>query len=263
VTSHNLVIRDITSIAEMRLAEDLQKDVWGFEDRDVVPFSQLAAAREAGGVLVGAFDGSELAGFVYGFPGFEHGRVTIHSNMAAVRPEFRNQSIGYELKRAQRARALASGIDRITWTFDPLQSVNAYFNFAKLGVVSDRYLINFYGEETSSFLHSMATDRLWVTWNLHAEREERNKLPEGCQTIVECEESQFPREIASDDDVTSVAIEIPLDINTLLRERSQVARQWREVTRNAFTRAINSGFIVAGFVRTDRAGVYCLTRRSM
>ena len=244
----------------MRLAEDLQKDVWGFEDRDIVPFSQMAAAREAGGVLVGAFDGSKLAGFVYGFPGFEHGRITIHSHMAAVRAEFRNHNIGYELKLAQRDRALASGIDCITWTFDPLQSVNAHFNIRKLGVVSDRYLVNFYGEETSSFLHSMATDRLWVTWNLKAEREDRDKLPEGCQTIVECDQSECPNEIECDEAASSVAIEIPVDINLLLRERLNLARQWREVTRKAFTHFIKSGYVVSAFVRTESAGVYCLTR---
>jgi len=244
----------------MRLAEDLQKDVWGFEDRDIVPFSQMVAARHAGGVLVGAFAGSELAGFVYGFPGFEHGRVTIHSHMAAVRPSFRNHNIGYELKLAQRDRALASGIDRITWTFDPLQSVNAYFNFAKLGVISDRYFVNFYGEETSSFLHSIATDRLWVTWNLKTEREDHDRLPEDCQTIVSCEESECPKEIVANDNATSVAIEIPLDINRLLRDQPQMARLWREVTRNAFTRTINAGFAVTAFVRGEKAGVYCLSK---
>lgn len=56
----------------------------------------------------------------------------------------------------------------MTWTFDPLQSLNAHINFAKLGVVADAYKVNFYGETTSSFLHQigMGTDRLWVTWLL-------------------------------------------------------------------------------------------------
>jgi predicted GNAT superfamily acetyltransferase len=131
---------------------------------------------------------------------------------------------------------------------------------AKLGAVSDRYLVNFYGEETSSFLHSLATDRLWVTWNLNAEREDRDKLPAGCQTIVECDQSECPNEIECDEAASSVAIEIPVDINLLLRERLNLARQWREVTRKAFMRFIKSGYVVSAFVRTENAGVYCLTR---
>ena len=78
---------------------------------------------------------------------------------ALPRPQSWNQ-----LKQAQRERALTLGIQRITWTFDPLQSKNAHLNFAKLGTVSDRYKPDFYGPETSSLLHRNGTDRLWVTW---------------------------------------------------------------------------------------------------
>src|SRR5436853_2757225 len=90
--------------------------------------------------------------------------------MLSVKSAYRNFNLGYKLKLAQRERVLAQGIDRITWTFDPLQSLNAYFNFRKLGVIADAYKINFYGEATSSFLHQIGTDRLWVTWLLDSER---------------------------------------------------------------------------------------------
>ena len=92
--------------------------------------------------------------------------------MLAVTPSHRNLNLGYRLKLAQRDRALAQGIDRMTWTFDPLQSLNAHFNFAKLGVSAGTYKVNFYGEATSGFLLQigMGTDRLWVTWQLDSER---------------------------------------------------------------------------------------------
>jgi len=233
LSSDTLSIRDIDAISEMRKAEELQKNVWGFSDLDVVPFSHLAAAKEAGGVLVGAFDGEDLIGFVYGFPGFEDGRITIHSHMAAVNPEYRNQNVGYRLKLAQRDRALGKGIKLITWTFDPLQSVNAHFNIEKLGVISDKYLVNFYGEETTSFLHSIGTDRLWVKWE-----SETPAVPEN----------------------EAVEIEIPLDINILLRENPDEARVWRAKTRKAFIDAIGSGFVVRHFRRGAKAGIYTLTR---
>ena len=54
----------------MRAVEELQKEVWGIPDLDVVPVTHLVAAKEAGGVLIGAFDGETLVGFVYGFPEF-------------------------------------------------------------------------------------------------------------------------------------------------------------------------------------------------
>ena len=162
----DIVVRDIDGQAELRSVEELQKEVWGVPDLDVVPLTQLVAAKASGGVLLGAFDKKILIGFAYGFAGFEHGRTTHHSHMLAVKPAYRSHSIGYRLKLAQRDFVRAQGIEEMTWTFDPLQSLNAYFNFNRLGVVSDRYLVDFYGAEAASFLHQTGTDRLWVTWDL-------------------------------------------------------------------------------------------------
>lgn len=158
-------IREIRGRDELRAVEGLQKQVWGCDDLEVVPALQMIAAREVGAILVGAFEGSEMIGFAYGFPGFEGEHRVIHSDMLAVREEWRDRGVGRALKLAQRDAALARGVDRITWTFDPLQTRNAWLNLEKLGVVADRYLRDFYGE-TSSPLHEGGTDRLWVTWHL-------------------------------------------------------------------------------------------------
>jgi predicted GNAT superfamily acetyltransferase len=71
----DITIREINELAEMRAVEELQKETWGIPDLDVVPLTQLVAAKEAGGVLIGAFDDETLVGFVYGFPSFEHGEA--------------------------------------------------------------------------------------------------------------------------------------------------------------------------------------------
>src|SRR5215218_2392113 len=166
----NIQIREIDKPAEMRAVEELQREIWGIPDLDVVPLTHLVAAREAGGVLIGAFDGETLVGFVYGFPSFERGQLAHHSHMLAVKPDYRNLDLGRRLKLAQREHVMAQGIDLISWTFDPLQSLNAHFNFSKLGVVADRYLPDFYGEDAASFLHQTGTDRLWVSWFVSTER---------------------------------------------------------------------------------------------
>ena len=158
-------IRELRSQAELHTVEDLQKEIWQCSDLEVLPAIHMTAAREVGAILLGAFDGETMIGFVYGFPGFEHGERVIHSDMLAVRNAYRDRGIGRALKLAQREHALARGVKRITWTFDPLQERNAYLNFEKLGVTADRYLRDFYGETTSP-LHAGGTDRLWVTWHL-------------------------------------------------------------------------------------------------
>ena len=54
----------------------------------------------------------------------------------------------------------ALGYDLIEWTFDPLQAMNAHFNFAKLGGVVEEYAPNFYGESTSTLHRGTPTDRV-------------------------------------------------------------------------------------------------------
>src|SRR2546430_4222614 len=269
-----IVIRDLDRFEELRAVEALQKEVWGCNDLDVVPLTMLIATREVGGVLIGAYDQSELVGFVYGFPGYEDGRVTHHSHMLAVKSAYRNHDLGYKLKLAQRERVLAQGIERITWTFDPLQSLNAYFNFAKLGVVADTYKIDFYGEATSSFLHQIGTDRLWVSWLLNSERVCSRLQGDEPQSLASADEVVTLVEVSSDNaprrniwpkflGQKHFAIEIPSDINGLQRRSPALAVEWREVTRWAFTEAMRLGYFVAEFsrstVREQSIGRYLLS----
>ena len=87
------------------------------------------------------------------------------SHMTGVLPEYRG-GLGYRLKLAQRERALAQGYDLIEWTFDPLQAMNAHFNFAKLGGVVEEYAVNFYGESTSALHRGTPTDRVVLSWRI-------------------------------------------------------------------------------------------------
>jgi predicted GNAT superfamily acetyltransferase len=251
----NIHIREIAEPAEMRAVEELQKEVWGIPDLDVVPLTQLVAAKEAGGVLIGAFDGNTLVGFVYGFPSFERGRLAHHSHMLAVKPAYRNFDLGRRLKLAQRDHVKAQGIELISWTFDPLQSLNAYFNFNKLGVIADRYLPNFYGEDAASFLHQTGTDRLWVSWFIS-----REHVPVSFDvgpTLLRVGADEAPERGNPINDQDHVAIEIPSNIDGLSRE---IALKWRAETRWAFTEALKAGYFVESFVRAERAGKYVLTK---
>lgn len=242
----------------MRAVEELQKEVWEFADLDVVPRTIFVASREVGAVLVGAYDGSALVGFVYGFPGYENGQGVHHSHMLAVKPEYRGSNLGYKLKLAQRDRVLAQNINQITWTFDPLQSRNAYFNFAKLGVIADSYRVDFYGEVTSSFLHQAGTDRLWVSWLIDSERvrerlrDERKLtvLPDGPRSLVEVGIDLSPKITESPDlGGNYLVIEIPEDIIALQVERPGLAVEWRKATRWAFSHAMTQGYMVEEFYR--------------
>jgi chorismate synthase len=274
--SSNITIREIAELAQMRAVEELQKEVWGVPDLDVVPLTHLVATKEAGGVLIGAFAGETLVGFVYGFHGFERGQMAHHSHMLAVKPAYRNFDLGRRLKLAQREHVIAQGIGLMSWTFDPLQSLNAYFNFSKLGVLSDRYLLNFYGEDAPSFLHRTGTDRLWVSWFLSSELVQRrisgdsepaNLGPRVPLVQIQADDSPSRNDLAKGLAHEVASIEIPADINALQQQRPETAVRWREETRWAFTEAIKSGYSVVGFVRETRddkrVGRYLLKKEKL
>ncbi len=254
--------------------------MWGVSDRDVLPFALAIATKEAGNLWLGAFDGATLAAFSFAFLGLDENRLTLHSHLLAVRAPYRSLNLGYKLKQAQRERALALGIKRITWTFDPLQSKNAHLNFAKLGVVSGRYKTDFYGPESSSTLHRNGTDRLWVTWALGSRRVQartqgkgnRNEMLDALSLLAPLVlfngngrpvRSSLGTAIARQ----RLAIEIPCNIAAIEERDMPLARDWRLATRWAFSEALRSGFFVAEFCRAIRGqqgpGVYLLEKGNL
>ena len=272
-------IRDLKSIDDLSQLKAVEKEVWGMADEDALPLTVVIALRAAGNIFVGAFDKEKLVGFAFGFLGREHGQTTIHSHMLAVLDAYRHLDLGSRLKQAQRERAMAMGIHEMTWTYDPLQSRNAHFNFSKLGVVSDTYKVDFYGPETSSMLHRNGTDRLWVRWTLNSRRV-RDRLA-GKSTGARAETIDAMRllaplvrfdpsgkpgraDLAESLGRQRVSIEIPGDILEVERTDMGLAREWRDATRWAFRETVKAGFFVAEFCRSIRGqqgpGAYLLQR---
>ncbi len=272
-----IVIRDLRSFKDLQKAAAVEKEVWGLADSDVTPLTLAVATKEAGNIWLGAFEGDTLVGFAFGFLGMEQGQLSVHSHMLAVREPYRDLDLGYKLKLAQRERALAIRIQQITWTFDPLQSKNAHFNFGKLGVIADRYKPDFYGPETSSVLHRNGTDRLWVTWPV-ASRRVRERLQRKDQRLEILDvlarltplirfngdgqpaRTDLPAALGRQ----RIAIEIPSDITVIEQKDPALAQEWRLATRWAFTEALKAGFFVAEFCRTIRGkqgpGAYLLEK---
>ncbi|HUF18703.1 MAG TPA: GNAT family N-acetyltransferase [Thermoanaerobaculia bacterium] len=264
-----LELRPIDSIQELREIEFVQREVWGLRDLDIVPALVLKATIAAGGSLIGAFHGNEIAGFVYAFVGLESGETILHSDMLAVRTQYRGTGLGVRLKLAQRERAMSQGIARITWTFDPLQSENAHLNFRKLGVTSDRYIEDFYGETSSPLHQATETDRLWVSWKLDSRHvlERITGHPPTARHVARriqvmglngVPQLQPGTEISDPE----VAIEIPSDFRGLVAVDPALAEVWREASRRTFQDLFSRGYSVTDFVRGEKAGTYLLSREA-
>jgi predicted GNAT superfamily acetyltransferase len=275
--AYSTTIRDIECLSELKDMLRLEKEIWGLADADVTPLTLAIALRAAGGISLGAFDRGELVGFASAFPSLDEGRVGFHSHMLAVHPGSRERGLGFRLKLAQRERALAIGVKEMTWTFDPLRSKNAHLNFSKLGVISDTYKADFYGNQSSSPLFRNSTDRLWVRWHMADSRVEARLNGKETGALALDSLSHLEPLVRFNGagrpalaDVTAalsrqrVAIEIPGDIERVESEDKALAREWRLRTRQAFTEALEAGFIVKEFCRSIRGqqgpGAYLLER---
>ena len=240
-------IRDLKTPAELRACVELQRATWGEAFTELVPVAILQVVQYIGGIAAGAFNTrDELIGFVFGISGIEqssHGLVPVHwSDMLAVRSDLRNQGIGERLKRYQREFLLARGVEKVYWTFDPLDAKNAYVNFVRLGVIAREYRIDMYGETDSPLHRGIGTDRLIAVWPIASKRvEERlanvRRLPTQGRTV---------------------RVDVPLDIHDINAREPRVAREWRERTRAAFTEWLRQGYMVVDFVREATHGSYLL-----
>jgi predicted GNAT superfamily acetyltransferase len=225
-------IRDCESFADFAACMEMQRVVWQFSDLDITPLRSFVISRRSGGFTLGAFsENARLLGFAHALPAFdERRRAYYYSHMLAVDPELQNAGIGLRLKLAQRRRALETGVSLLGWTFDPLQSRNAYLNLVKLGGVVRRYHVNYYGNESTSVLHrGLDTDRLFVEWWVgsdHAARliggERRAGAP-------------------------AAAVEVPREIDAIKQADLDEARRWQERVRAAFTAHLAAGLYCAGF----------------
>jgi predicted GNAT superfamily acetyltransferase len=161
--------------------------------------------------------------------------------MLAVLPQYQDHGVGRKLKLAQREDALARGIDLIEWTFDPLQLKNAYFNIARLGAISRRYIPDAYGR-TSSPLHSgLPTDRLVAEWWLESPRVQ-GRL---------CGATSNPARDAEQ-------IALPTSIQDMCRSDPQRAEQMQVQFRRAFEIYLERGYAAVGFKLSHEEGLYIM-----
>src|SRR4051794_11780165 len=153
VINPNIEIHELKAHSEFAEVVRLQREIWGFQDVELLPLRLFVVASKIGGQLLGAFAGASMIGFCLCIPGLKPGgKAYLHSHMLGVLPSYRNTGLGRRMKLKQRQFALAGSVDLIEWTFDPLEIKNAFFNTERLGAIARRYVHNQYGT-TSSHLH--------------------------------------------------------------------------------------------------------------
>lgn len=262
-------VRVLSTADEMRAAEELQTLVWQV---DIIPGHLALALSHNGGFVAGAFDGDLLVGFVLGFIGTDinspgrvaMARLTHYSHELAVHPDYRNRGIGYALKLAQREFVMEQGIRLISWTYDPLMSVNAQLNIRRLGAICSTYIKDAYGELRDGLNVDDQSDRFHVDWWVTSKRvETRLKkqrklldlahfLSAGAKKVnptrLDANGLLLPSEEIYHPEGTFALVEIPPNYQKIKTLDSGLARAWRAQTREIFLDTFKRGYLVTDFI---------------
>jgi predicted GNAT superfamily acetyltransferase len=259
-------IRLLAGQAEFARCVQLQRAIWGGDFEEVVPAAILWITSRTGGLAVGAFDATgELVGFLVGFSGWQDGRPVHWSDMLAVVPHARGHGLGLRLKHYQYRTLRSRGIFDVGWTFDPLESRNAFLNFARLGITAREYVRDCYGAPSSPIHSGIGTDRLIAAWRLDSPRV-RMRM-EGAQDPLGPAVPDAPALNDGPDDVdlgmdaAVVRLRIPTDIQVVKRHAPQLAVRWRMSTRCAFETYFGRGYVADSLVRESaELSAYLLVR---
>ncbi len=245
-------IRQLKEMNEFYELVFVQRDVWGLEDIDVIPahiFRVASNMMAPNGMVLGYFIDEKLVGYILTFPTSNSREVLM--DMLAVSPDYQGRGIGYKLSLELRKIMLVQGINKIFWTYDPLESVNANLYIIKLGGIITRYLIDYYGSISSKIHSALPTDRFKVEWNIRS-RHVENRIKNG----------NGRTDHISDDKGTKY-VEIPLDIQELKKKDIDAAIEWRMKTRELFNEYIEKQNLIGkDFVydQVNQKGIYIFKR---
>jgi predicted GNAT superfamily acetyltransferase len=238
-----ITIRHCHRIEEFEACIRVERAVWQSSDIDVVPLPLFVVAAETGGHVLGAFEGADLVGFTLAIAGWRSRKPFLHSHMTAVLEGKRDVGIGRRLKLFQREDALSRGVHLVEWTFDPLVTKNAHFNFMRLGAIARRYLPNAYGITTSPLHGSLPTDRLIAEWHLRSARVRR---------VL----SGKPQ--ATPSSKTAVRIRVPSNIEDLRSSDPSLAGEIQSRIRAEFQHWFGKGYVAIATLPSESGMDYIL-----
>src|SRR3954451_6435612 len=103
MTAGTIEIRALTAHSKLSEAVRLQREIWGFQELELLPVRLFVVAAKVGGQVFGAFDGTRMIGFLLAIPGMKPGgKGYLHSHMMGVLSEYRDRGIGRMLKEEQK-----------------------------------------------------------------------------------------------------------------------------------------------------------------
>lgn len=272
----SIEVRPLKTDVEFRACEGIQREIWG---QLACSAELLRVTQKYGGTLLGALRGREVVGFLFAFLARRRGKLIHWSHMMGVQEGFRDRGLGLRMKLLHRRLAIEQGLRSICWTFDPLESRNAFLNIERLGAAIEEYVPDCYGDFSSSLEKGLPSDRFVANWRIGSRVVEHTVQGERPATSLDpkmlrinetkMNASGFRENVSFRWRLSGrrVAVEIPAETDAMRSASLDLARRWRIETRRIFQVYLAAGYRLTGF-SWDRAGFlarcfYIMTRSKL
>ncbi len=270
--SPSIKIRPVCNVNEMLQIEAVQRAIWDEDERMIIHTHWMVTLAHIGALVLGAFDGARIVGFLIGMLGTDAppdcpvlpGTLTHWSKRMGIHPSYQNMGIGWRLKMAQRRIVIRQGIEQINWSFDPLRSRNAYFNLCRLGAVAMRYTRDLYGALEDSQNDGLPSDRLIVDWwvssprvaqRLGGARRRFGFEHYRAANVPVINPAQTapggllrPGATAVVPEGRIMLVEIPTDLDAIMRADLHLAEAWRVHIRTILEAAFAARYVATDFI---------------
>lgn len=250
----------------MKLVEQTEKVVWNMSP---LPLHQTFTAINNGGIILGAFSDDKIVGFLYGFPGFDGKEPYLCSHMLGILPEYRKGGLGMRMKFEQAKVAREKGYSKITWTYDPLESLNAYLNLHKLGAVGAYYKVNHYGDMNDKLNKGLPTDRIQIKWDICNNRRNSQQSTTIIENKILLKMNHFMKPVMTRNYKNNFPltngpwfVAIPDNFQDIKVENDDLAKEWRFKSSTIFQELFSAGYKATDLIRdpSNHVCYYCFTK---
>ncbi|PGY10319.1 GNAT family N-acetyltransferase [Bacillus sp. AFS031507] len=262
--SFDIKTRILSTFHELKLVQKLEEEIWNMSPH---PLHQTITASQNGGLLLGAFINEDLVGFSYSFAGFNKGQSYLCSHMLGIHPSQQVKGIGASLKEKQKEIAREMGYELIMWTYDPLETRNAYLNLSKLHAICSTYVNNCYGNMEDSLNKGIPSDRLKVEWWINSSYISKPHPInlEQAESIFKWETigGHLPKLTHVSEELyriptsnNPILLPVPANFQFLKSTNKELAIEWRFQTREIFQTLFAKGYAVVSLVKKDNELVH-------
>lgn len=260
-----ILLKELKTISELEQLEKIEQNIWNMPP---LPTHQTLTAVKNGGIIIGAFEKDKIIGFSYAFAGFKGDQTYLCSHMLGIEDNFRSKGIGEYLKKKQLEIAIRKGYTEIRWTYDPLETRNAYLNLTKLKGICSVYTENAYGEMKDELNKGLPSDRLEVQWHIasnhvlemkdidYSKAVPLNKVSGSnhLQAVTMFHNEQLDKDVYS--------LEVPKDFQKIKAENHELALDWRLKTRDIFKRLFAAGYVAVHLIPGKYTAKYIFVKQN-